>query len=358
MHFEISFENTKAAVPVETKREAESESPESEEIDSQVTADLPKPQPPQLENEPEEIEIVESSVSTQKSEEESSNVDTVEPESIAGEPPVKAAIAAAAPAVVASAAPSITEKTAAAAEVEEPVLPAPKEAVTPVTKPVETQTEDPETTETVPVAAPDEKAAVTNSKEIPPSFVDLTPAGVARASESRYREVPRKSSWKLAFAVFLGVVLLTSIIGGAIFWSQQTVETATPLLPTTTPSPSPVIAAEPEATESADTVDAGELLTEEEKAELSVLVLNALGTPGLAGDTQDEIESAGWSEVSVGNATGSYDDAIFVYTENEKVIATLENDLDIEITAATDINESRSDDYDVVFIIADEVPWQ
>ncbi len=267
--------------------------------------------------------------------------------------------------------PDTTEKIPAASSV-----PAPAPAAVPVAAPAKKSAAAESTASTnaeetakssLKVEKPQEAAEApeeSSQESAPPQdkkFGHLTPAGVARASESRYVEVPRKTSWKLAFLVFLVVVVLTSIIGGAIFWSQQTVGEPQPLLPSTTPTPTPLIEAE-EATESAEMPELATVLTEEEKSELSVLVLNALGVPGLAGDTEDQLTDAAWTDISVGNASGSYDDAVFVYVEDEtirdQVVATLEEDLDIEITVAPSVSESGSDDYDIVFIIADEVPWQ
>ena len=185
-----------------------------------------------------------------------------------------------------------------------------------------------------------------------PTLIDQLqqPAGV-RSNADRYVEVPQQSRWKSAVLIGIIVAALTGLIGGAIFWSIQPSEPNQPLIPdvqtvtsaTPTPTPSP----EPVATSSAQTVD----------KKSSILILNATGIPGLAGKAKQRLASAGWTKVSTGNATGSYADATFIYTENEALLSALQTDLKHELTEAPQVKESQADQYAAVIILAENVSF-
>lgn len=319
LHFEVDVSESSAesVSKKELLEEPKLDIESANEVETLAVSDLPKPQPPEVQDAPEEAqeEIPESEDSESESETEVTATETV-----------------------------VTPVVSETPSQEDSEVESVPEVIEEATKEVAEQATEEKTQETI--ESPAEEKSV---------FADLQSANMARSGEERYREVPKKSSWKTIVFVFLGVVLVTSLVGGAVFWSQQSTGVQQPLLPETSPTPTPIIEAEPEASESAEPVG---VLSETEKEDISILVLNATGVAGLAGKTRTELENAGWSDISVGNATGSYNDGIFVQTKNDKVITTLEKDLKIKVSETNNITESKSDEYDVVFIIADEVPWQ
>jgi len=181
--------------------------------------------------------------------------------------------------------------------------------------------------------------------------------GVHSSNGERYAPVEAKRSWKGPIIVFFVVVVLTALIGGAIFWSQQGTELMGGL-PASTPSPvptaSPVSTPEPTATASASPAP-GTDTTEVDKEELTVLVVNATGVNGLAGRVSEALGTAGWDNVQAANATGTYEDGATYVTEglDASVISALEEDLDRELTPG-EINESRANQFDIVIVLSDE----
>lgn len=181
--------------------------------------------------------------------------------------------------------------------------------------------------------------------------------GVHSQNGERYAPVEAKRSWKGPIIVFFVVVVLTALIGGAIFWSQQGTELMGGL-PAASPTPvataSPVITPEPTATASASPAPDIDT-TEVDKEELTVLVVNATGVNGLAGRVSEALGTAGWDNVQAANATGTYEDGATYVTEglDAAVITALEEDLDRELTPG-EINEPRASQFDIVIVLADE----
>jgi hypothetical protein len=187
-------------------------------------------------------------------------------------------------------------------------------------------------------------------------FSKLKGSGVHTNNVERYAPVEAKRSWKGPIIVFFVVVVLTALIGGGIFWSQQGGEllgalpaaSPTPVaspLPTTTPEPTPV------ATASATPAPSVEV----DKEELTVLVVNATGVNGLAGRVSEQLGTSGWDNVQAGNATGTYTAGATYVTEDldPAVITALEDDLDRELTPAP-IRETRAAQFDIVIVLAQQ----
>jgi hypothetical protein len=217
-----------------------------------------------------------------------------------------------------------------------------------------------------------DKVQVDKSDEVFASLKNV--GGVQSDYNRRYVEMEEKRSWKGPIAVFLLVALTTIVIGGAVVasagsipslssWSLDSVtsylsglvanpEESPEPEPAITPSPEPPATPSPEptATESAQL----EELAEVDKAETSVLILNATGINGLAGRVRTQLVQAGWEDVAVGNATGTYNDATFVMSENEAAIATIGEDLNRDLRATEDISETQASQYDIVIVLADE----
>lgn len=168
-------------------------------------------------------------------------------------------------------------------------------------------------------------------------------------NSERYREVPQKRSWKGIFLIFFLVTGLTAVVAGGIFMSQQSPATRA-LLPSTSPTPTPTPA--PEATPVPSPTPNPASMTAEEKAKLKVIVLNATGRAGLAGQKQKLLLDAGWKNVKTGNATGSYQDADFIVSSAPGIQSVVETDMKMTFRAIDSVKEAAASGYDVVIIIA------
>lgn len=187
-------------------------------------------------------------------------------------------------------------------------------------------------------------------------LAELRSAKQSTPKVDRYQAIPEKKPWKLIIAVFLIVTVATAVIAGAIFWSQQGANGTIALLPdvnaTPTPSPSPTPEPTPEPTPVPETG-----FTEAEKADLDILVLNATGINGLAGVVKTELQKDKWESVKTGNATGSYNDAIFVRINGDRageIKAALEKDLGYELTVIEKVTENGAATADIVIILAED----
>lgn len=185
----------------------------------------------------------------------------------------------------------------------------------------------------------------------------LKGSGVKANNAQRYAEVEESRSWKGPILVFFMVVILTALVGGAIFWSQEGaqylgfidtfVEQPTP---TPTPTPEATMEPTPEATQEAQLEEPE--VTSSQKEETSIIVLNATGVAGLAGRTRTTLQEAGWEDVAVGNASGTYNDADFIVTQDESLTTVLSTDLDRELKKVESVKEPQASSYDVVIILA------
>lgn len=211
-------------------------------------------------------------------------------------------------------------------------------------------------TETGPQSAEQSSAAEAIPSVEPVSVLQqLKGSGVKSSNGDRYLEVPpKKRSWWVPILVFLVVAILTAVIAGAVFWSQEGAKYLgfiDPVVqePTFQPTPTPELAEEsPTATAEAELTE----LVEVDKTASSILVLNATGIPGLAGKNQTMLTDAGWEEVEVGNATGAYADANFVTGASEAQLASLQEDLEIELRLVEEVDEDQAANYDIVIILA------
>lgn len=167
------------------------------------------------------------------------------------------------------------------------------------------------------------------------------------SNDARYREMPNKrQSWAPVVLVFLLVAIITSVVGGAVFWSQQMPGSSLSMLPEESPSPTP--AATPVATPTPQP----SVLSEDEKGDLTVAVFNATSKAGLAGRYASALEGVGWTDTSSGNATGEYESGVFIYTTNDTAFDTLSKELTgVTITRLTANEEKSAASADVVIVI-------
>lgn len=172
------------------------------------------------------------------------------------------------------------------------------------------------------------------------------PAMADSESNPRYRDVAPRRSWGAIVMVFLGVVIVTVLVGGAIFWSQQVRPTQQALIPSDTPptpTPTPAPTATPEPT----------ALSVAEKEQLTMVVRNATTRAGLAGRYQTALEEAGWNVSGTGNASGDYTSAaVFIYTTNDAAFETLSQEFGgVTVTRMTENLENTPATVDVVVVL-------
>jgi hypothetical protein len=211
----------------------------------------------------------------------------------------------------------------------------------------------PPTVAEAPVAVPEKPAVpptpepTAEKSEIVSMAQRLHTKAVATDNQDRYVPVVAKKSWKLLFGVMLLVAIVTGVIGGAIFWSQQTLPANTQLSTNVTPTPVPT--ATPQPTPSPTPVPA---ITNPAKAGTKILLLNATGISGLASKEKARLVSLGWKKIDTGNATGSYQDAYFVSGKaTAEVMTALTTDLAVSTKQVTTIKEDNAANYDVVIVI-------
>jgi len=192
-------------------------------------------------------------------------------------------------------------------------------------------------------------------------LASLKNSGVHSSNGDRYAQMEEKKSWKGPILVFFLVVTLTAVVGGAIFWSQEGVDSFLSLFPNfrnqspvqlASPTPMPTVEPSPVvvATESAQPAPEEKV----DKATPRILILNATGITGYAGKIKTKLEAAGWEKVSVGNATGTYADATFVQTEMADAIPVLGEDLGKTLKETTKLSEAQAANYDIVLVLAEE----
>jgi hypothetical protein len=166
------------------------------------------------------------------------------------------------------------------------------------------------------------------------------------APSVRYREVKPRRSWGSVFLVFFGVVILTVIIGGAVYWSQQVQPQQQVLIPSeTAPTPNPVPT--PTPTPKAATLSLAQ------KKQLNLVVYNATTRAGLAGRYKNSLNAAGWNVTSTGNATGEYEEAgVLIFTSDDAAFETLARELTgVTVRRLEENSENSPATVDVVVVI-------
>jgi cell division septation protein DedD len=171
--------------------------------------------------------------------------------------------------------------------------------------------------------------------------------------EKEEEEIKHVSGWWLV----LGIVLIIGLIVGGLLWiNKDKDEEPTPEdgqagivnQGESTPTEIPVPTATPEPVEP---------LTEEEKEEMSIQILNGTGIPGRATIARARLENAGWGEVEVDNAD-NYDyveSEIQVKSGSGGVFTSLKEDMEEYYQVASDSFElSTNSEYDAIVILGED----
>jgi len=164
--------------------------------------------------------------------------------------------------------------------------------------------------------------------------------------EKEEEEIKHVSGWWLV----LGIILIIGLVVGGLFWANRNKEEEPAIVnqEESIPTEIPVPTATPEPVEP---------LTEEEKTEMSVQILNGTGIPGRATIARARLESAGWGEVEVDNAD-NYD-----YVESEiqvkpgsgEIFTSLKEDMEEYYQVASGSFElSANSEYDAIVILGED----
>jgi hypothetical protein len=93
-----------------------------------------------------------------------------------------------------------------------------------------------------------------------------------------------------------------------------------------------------------------------DKNELSIKVVNATTKAGYAGQTANQLEEAGYGQVTASNASGDYEPGLYVLLpeENQALVELLREDLDLELQTAEgyEVEDPRSE-YAAVVVLAE-----
>lgn len=100
----------------------------------------------------------------------------------------------------------------------------------------------------------------------------------------------------------------------------------------------------------ADNPSSAENITSINRKDLKVLVLNGTKIDGLASSAKDKLQSLGYSNIEIGNATPVSKSVI--QTDNKELKEVLKRDIDIE--KFDKISKSENKDYDVVIILGED----
>jgi flagellar basal body-associated protein FliL len=136
--------------------------------------------------------------------------------------------------------------------------------------------------------------------------------------------VQKASSRKRLVIIFLVVLVLIIAALGALYLLGSSAKHPTPA--PTTPIPTTAIATPTPATASAQlSPTAGVTIKPTSGASsLTVSVLNGSGTPGAAGETATALKSAGFTNVTTGNASVYTYTGITIHVKNKANLATVE----------------------------------
>lgn len=159
-------------------------------------------------------------------------------------------------------------------------------------------------------------------------------------------------------ALGIGVGLLILKLSGKDFFNEENLPTPEPtLLPTPVPVEIiPVASESAQASKSASLKE--EATTKVAVNKLKILVVNATGIAGYAGETKTALEKDGFVGVKTGNAKGTYDDTgvfVLMADKDTAIIKTLETASGKTLTYDEDYQiEDASGAYDAVIVLNDK----
>lgn len=223
---------------------------------------------------------------------------------------------------------------------------------------------------TTTAATAEEKATVAEEKAAPA----VAEEKVIEKTEKKGKKKGSMGKFFKRFFLFLLIFVITIALGigvglailkltGKDFFNKENLPTPEPTL-----LPTPISATlVPEASGAAEASASGTTATEvEEEAEkeeldltkLNVLVVNATGIAGYAGETKTALEKEGFTKVKTGNSKGTYDDkGVFVLMadKNSALIKALETGSGKTLIYDEDYQtEDPNGTYDAVIVLNDK----
>lgn len=205
----------------------------------------------------------------------------------------------------------------------------------------------------------EEKVAVLGNKA--ESTVDLSTLTKAQSGSSTDTVKPVQSkdggrNMTKMILTTLGVFLVTLAVGVGIgFFLINQGKNADTETPTVTVEPTP--AATPEATPAeSEEASASAQLGNEEKAAVSILVVNATSKAGYAGTIRTRLVNGGFTKATAGNAGGEYGTAgnfVFMKEGSTALRTSLESAMQLELTEDADLAEAEDAEgtYDVIIVL-------
>lgn len=156
-------------------------------------------------------------------------------------------------------------------------------------------------------------------------------------------------------ALGIGVGLLILKLSGKDFFNQENLPTPEPtLLPTPVPAEIIPVASESAVIEDTEAEEIEKIAVEK----LKILVVNATGVAGYAGETKTALEKEGFVGVKTGNAKGTYDSSgafVLMADKNTALIKTLEAASGKTLTYDEDYQtEDANGTYDAVIVLNDK----
>ncbi len=162
----------------------------------------------------------------------------------------------------------------------------------------------------------------------------------------------------ITIALGIGVGLLILRLTGNDFADSNALPTPEP---TVLPTPEPVVMpvdSSPSA-QASDSADASDVDEEElDLSTMSILVVNATGIAGYAGEVQTALEVEDFAAVDAGNASGTYEESgnfVLMSEKNSALIDILEEASGKTLTFDEDIEtEDSAGDYEAVIVLNDQ----
>jgi len=187
----------------------------------------------------------------------------------------------------------------------------------------------------------------------PEKTINLQPAAPVESPLKKTGPLTTKKKSGMFSYILLavGIAVVISLIGGGIVISQQAlnekgglknpIASATPPVSEVTPEPTPEPTATPEPVD---------------KADISILVVNATKIAGKAGTIASNLKKAGFTTVDTGNAKDTYEDAgTFIMAsdkENESVLTEIKTATKLSIDSIEfSQKEDASKKYDYVIVL-------
>lgn len=174
--------------------------------------------------------------------------------------------------------------------------------------------------------------------------------------------IQKSSNRKRLVIIFLVIFVLVIVALGALYLLGSSakkppiqptapVPTQTPLASPTPASASAQVSPTAEVTTAAKTTPATKATPTPAKTALSISVLNGSGTPGAAGQTASALKSAGYTNITTGNASAYTYTGITIHVKDKNNLASVEKaiqDANPSVKITTGVDPTLASDVEVI----------